>query len=238
LRAQSDVFGALFMSTAGKRRADGPAVRGGRPKGGARKATTSQPTTTPSAATKPVKAVKASRPGRSAKAAAVPAGSGSTWVREDQRIALQAAVEALGETFVPSDWSFDQSSLLLTAARRVVPLGAGHDLLVISNECYTGWVAPGQDPVRVAEALAAAAPLASTQIEWILDGQVRFGVGPWLLRPIGRRGWVATRRTRTRAVWHFVVDAAGNFTPVHSDERAVVDGALVALAQVHSSTTS
>lgn len=221
------------MSTAGKRRADGPAVTGGRPKGGSRKATPAA--RTKPARTKPVKPVRAvgSVPSGHASSSTSSSPSSSTWVREDQRLALRVAVEALGETFAEGDWSFDGSSLLLTAARRLSPIGTGHDLLVISNECYTGWVAVGQDPVVVAEALAAAAPLASTQIEWILDGQVRFGVGPWLLRPIGRRGWVATRRTRTRAVVHFVVDAAGNFTPVPGDDRVSVDGALVALAQAH-----
>lgn len=265
------------MSTAGKRRADGPAVTGGRPKGGARKATTKATKTAfqpvqrvdvlanpgvaqaaveaapptnpivpaalpatptplgkPPKTNKPVKAAKASKPvkGRKGRSPKTPyVGGGSTWVREDQMLALRTAVEALGETFDATAWSFDQSNLLLTAARRLSPTGTGHDLLVISNECYTGWVAPGQDPIAVTEALAAAAPLASMQIEWILDGQVNFGVGPWLLRPIDRRGWVATKRTRTRSVWHFVVDAAGDFTPVHSDDRAAVDGALIALAQ-------
>lgn len=229
------------MSTAGKRRAEGPATtKGRRTKGGARKATNpsgANPSGGNSAQRTPSNLIptqQKSRAGRSVTTAG--SGDAPSWVREDQHLALRAAVEALGEPYVPGEWSFDGSSLLLTAARRITPTGGGHDLLVISNECYTGWVPNGQDPSKVAEVLAQSAPLAHTQIEWLLDGEVRFGVGPWLLRPVGRRGWVATRRTRTRTVFHFVVDAAGDYTPVHSDDRASVNGALVALAAVRDAS--
>lgn len=260
------------MSTAGKRRAAGPAVTTGHTTGGARKAAPveeTSPETMPDTAAHartavgevsvavapvvpvpvpvpvvpvpvvpvPVAApsplpIPAPLPSEAVDAQSSPASPrtvrATTWVRPDQWLALQDAVEARGETFDAAQWSFDRSNLLVTLARRLAPTGA-HDLLVVSNECYTAWLGQWQDPVEAAGDLFKAAPLARNQIAWILDEAVRHGAGQWLLRPLGMRGWVATRRTRTRRTRHFVVAADGSFTPVASPDAEVVLAALAVL---------
>lgn len=258
------------MSTAGKRRAAGPAVTTGRVTGGARKATAREttartarepsnptpvdrtpgsPVPTSPVPTNPAPASPAAVTSRAERttsptgeaetlkrewaAPSRPAAGrtvrGATWVRPDQQVAVRDAVEALGEAFDETQWSFEQSNLLVTLAHRLAPTGR-HDRLVISNECYTAWVGDGQDPVEVAGALFRAAPLARKQITWILDDALRYGVGEWLLRPVGVRGWVASRRTRTRQTRHFVVAANGTYTQVSSSDAAVVLAALDSLA--------
>lgn len=217
------------MSTAGKRRAAGPAVTTGGTTGGARKATATEPAAKPhvtAASLTSHTAPPASRPVTDSTSRTV---RSTTWVRADQRLALRDAVEASGETFDPAEWTFDDSNLLVTLAHRRVARGSGRDRLVISNECYSAWVTVGQDPVEMAGDLFRTAPLARNQITWLLDDEVRYGVGEWTLRPVGMRGWVASRRTRTRRTRHFVVAANGSYVPVASPDAATVTTALATL---------
>lgn len=207
-------------STAGKRRAAGPAVRGRSTVGGSRKATRQSNrrtdpagrSTTPAAtSTAPL----ASAPVHTASPSSKVRTSGAhPLVRPDARLALAAAVEALGEEYRAEEWSFDQSTILITLARRVFPTGTGVDLLAITDECYSGWVTDGQDPEEVAGALFRVAPLARNQIAWMLDEAMPYGVGPWSLRPLGSHGWVCSRRRRLGGTSHFVVAANSRWARV------------------------
>lgn len=218
--------------TAGKRRADGPAVRGRGASGGARKAsrrpeptvrstpapTAPEPVAAPVAAALEPVANGAPAPVRRSKAGSSKGRGAHPLVRPDARLALAAAVEALDEAYSPEGWTFDQSTILITLARRVSSTGTGHDLLAITDECYTGWVGAGQDPEELAGALFRAAPLARNQISWMLDDEVPLPVGPWILRPLGQHGWVGSRRTRMSGTRHFVVASNSRWERVASPD--------------------
>lgn len=221
-----------MSTTVGKRRAAGPAVRGRTTTGGSRKASRrgepdgrSATPAVPSTRTATVVSTTGS-PRRPAPSAQVRGSGSHPLVRPDARMALAAAVEVLGEQYRTEEWTFDRSTILVTLARRVSPTGGGHDLLAITDECYTGWVGAGQDPEELTGALFRAAPLARNQISWILDDEVPLPVGDWALMPVGHHGWVCSRRTRLAGTRHFVVASNGRWERVPSPD---LGGAVEAL---------
>lgn len=150
-------------------------------------------------------------------------------VRPDAILALRDAVEATGETFEAAEWTFGQSTILVTVASRVTPAGHGRDRLVVSSECRTAWLGEGHDPEAVTGDLSRSSSLARNQIEWLLDDAVRLGTGEWVLRPLGDAGWVCSRATRIGVTRHFAVAPNLTYAPVAAPDPETGHTALAAL---------